>query len=68
MPEEIEKLSTIAALMAEIAAANASIEAMKVENDDRRSKGESDAYSSSDFWNVATELKEHATKLRNAQS
>ncbi|GAG70085.1 unnamed protein product [marine sediment metagenome] len=40
MPEEIEKLSTIAALMAEIAAANASIEAMKVENDDRRSKGD----------------------------
>ncbi len=68
MSEEIEKLSSISASMAEIAAANASIEAMKVENDDRRSRGEADAYSSDDFWKVSESLKEHAQDIRDAKS
>mgnify|MGYP003635521973 CR=1 FL=1 len=66
MSDETVKLNEIAATMAEIGAANASIEAMKVENDNARADGEDDAYSSEDFWAVSEKLNKYSTNLRNA--
>ena len=68
MSNEIEKLTSITAVMAEIAASNASIEAMKVENDNRRADGEEDTYSSEDFWKVSDHLKQQAQELRDAKN
>jgi hypothetical protein len=65
MSEDIKKLSIIGACLADIAATQAAIEAMKTQNDDNRSEGKDDAYCPKDFWDLADEMKKHAATLRD---
>lgn len=68
MSEEITKLALIGACLADIAGTNAAIEAMRVENDNCRSKGLDDAYVPADFWRLADKMQVRAEELRKAQA
>lgn len=60
---DLEKMRKFMHAHASVVQAVATMKAMGLENDERRSKGKSDAYPSSAFWEIERKIEEYRNAL-----
>lgn len=58
-----DDIKAMLATHTKVVAAMAEMEAMRLKNDERRSKGQSDTYESDAFWEVQKKLTAHSDEL-----